>query len=98
MRKLWLRAESAVARVELREGRSGDLVDQSEVELTAATGEALIVLDGGHHACRGLDGLVAPVFPYLGHGEQNAAESGTAVSVVAREIGATEVGTAIGCE
>ena len=98
MRKLGLRAEAAVARVELLESRGGDLVDQGQRQLAAAAGEALIVLDGGHDAGGRLERLVAALAPDLGHGEQHAAKAGAAVAVVGREIGAAEVGPAVGSE
>ena len=98
MRKLGLRAEAAVARIELRESRAGNLVHQRQGQFAAAAGEALIVLDGGHHACGGLERLVAPLVPHLGHGQQHAAKAGPAVAVVARKVGAAKVGPAVGSE
>ena len=76
----------------------GNLVDQGQGELAAAAGEALVVLDGGHDAGSGFESLVAAVAPHLGHGEQHAAEAGTAIAVVARKVGAAEVGAAVGSE
>ena len=98
MRKLGLRAEAAVARIKLGDDRRGNLVDQCQGERAAAAGEALVVLDGGHHAGRGLQRLVAPLAPHLRHGQQHAANSRPAVAVVARNIGAAKVGPAIGSE
>ena len=98
MGELGLRAEAAVAGIELFESGGGDLVDEGEGQLAAAAGEALVVLDGGHDAGGRLEGLVAAVAPDLGHGEQDAAEAGAAIAVVAREIGAAEVGAAVGGE
>ena len=61
MGKLWLRAESAVARVELPEDGIGDLVDQrkTEVCIGSAAGEVFILLDGGHHAGGGVECFLA---------------------------------------
>ncbi len=48
--KLGLRAEAAIARVELRKDGGGDLVYQRQGQFASAAGKTLIVLDGGHHA------------------------------------------------
>ncbi len=69
--------------------------DERERKIAAAAGEAFVVLDGGHDAGGGLEGFVAAVAPDLGHGEQDAAEAGAAVAVVAGEVGAAEVGAAV---
>ena len=64
----------------------------------AAAGEALVVLDGGHHAGGGFERLVAALAPHLRHGQQDAAEAGPAVAIVARKVSAAEVGPAIRSE
>ena len=96
MRKLGLRAEAAVARIELRNDRPAILSTSAKSKLTAAAGKALVVLDGGHHAARGFQRLIAAFAPHLRHGEQHAANTGPAVAVVARKIGAAEVRPASG--
>ena len=98
MGKLGLRPEAAVARIELGKRGGGDLVDQGERQFAAAAGEALIVLDGGHDAGSRFESLVAAVAPHLRHGEQDAAETRSAVAIVAREVGSAEVGAAVGGE
>ena len=98
MRKFGLRAEAAVARIELGNGRSGNLVHQRQGQLAASAGEALVVLDRRHDAGCGFERLVAPFAPHLRHGEQHAPEAGPAIAVVARKVCPAEVGPAVGSE
>ena len=98
MRKLGLRTEAAVARVELREDGACDLVHEGQRQIAVSAGEALVVLDGGHHAGGRIERLFASLFPHLRHGEQHAAEARAAIAVVAGEVSAAEVGATVGSE
>ena len=75
MGKLGLRAEPAVARIELRDNRFGNLVHEGQVQRASAAGKALVVLNGGHHAARCFQRLVAALAPHLRHRQQNAPHS-----------------------
>src|SRR5664279_545176 len=98
MGKLGLRSEAAIARVELFDGRLDHLLDEREAKLAATTGEVFALGNGIHHACRRFEHLIAAGLPGAGHGRQHALETGTAVAILAGEIGAPEEGAAIGCE
>ena len=97
MRKLGLRTEASVARIELADDRSRNFLNQSQRK-TAARGKALVVLDGGHHAGGGFERLVAALAPHLRHGHQDAPHARPAVAIVARNVRAAKVGSAVGRE
>ena len=60
------RYQAAVARVELVEDRSSNLVDEGKCEFPAPAGKGFIVLDGGHGAGGGFQRFVAALAPDLG--------------------------------
>ena len=90
MRKLGLRAEPAIAPVELLQHRVDDLADQFRTGILRAAVEAFVVFDRGHDAACGVVDLVAPVLERLGHRVQHAAKAGASVPVDRREVGAAE--------
>ncbi len=98
MGKLGLRAEAAVARIELRDDRSGNLVHKGQVQRAPASGKALIVLNGGHHAAGRFQRFVAALAPHLRHRQQHASHSRPPVAVFAGNIRAAKVGPAVGSQ
>ena len=64
----------------------------------AAAGKGLVVLDGGHGAGGRFQRLVAALAPDLGQRGQHPAKARPAIAVVGRNIGAAEVGPAVGRE
>ena len=67
MGKLGLRTEPAVARVELRDDRLGNLFHEGQVQRAPASGKALILLNGSHDAAGRLQSFVAALAPRLRH-------------------------------
>ena len=98
MRKLGLRAEAAMARVELLQRRGGDLVHQGQRQLASAAGKALVVFDGGHHAARRLECFLAALAPDLGHRHEHSPKAGPPVAVAGRKVGPAEVGPPVRCQ
>ena len=96
MRKLGLRTEASVARIELADDRRRNFVNQCQSTDRCRAGKALVVLDGGHHAAGGLQRLVAPLAPNLRHGHQHAPDARPSVAIVARNIGAAKVRPSVG--
>ena len=77
----------------------GDLVDQGQRRVSAAAaGKGFIVLDGGHGAGGGLQGLIAALAPDLGQGGEHPPKARPPIAVVGRNVGAAEVGPAVGSE
>ena len=96
MGKLGLRAEPAVARVELRDNRLDNLFHEGQVQRASAAGKALVMLNGGHHAAGCFQCFVAALAPRLRHRQQNASHSRPPVTVFAGNVCAAKVGPAVG--
>ena len=94
--KLGLRAEAAIARVELRQDCAGNLIRQGQRKLPAVPGKVLIVFDCSHRARGRIQRLFAPFPPHLGQRREHLLESGPPKAVFGRNIGAAEVRPPVG--
>ena len=97
MRKLRLRAEPAVARVELASDRAGNLVHQRRRQLAPPRPEKLSLCSMAAITLRRrLQRFVAPLAPHLRHRHQHPPNARPPIAVVARNIRAAKVRPPIG--
>ena len=98
MGKLGLGAKAAVARIKLIKYRAGNFIHKGQRQLSAAAGERLIVLDGGHDARGRFKRLITALTPNLSHGSEHPPEAGPPIAVVGRKIRTAKVGPPVGRE
>src|SRR5271168_150160 len=96
MRKLRLRAEAAITRIELADGMLDQLIDQAGAELAGSSGESFAVFDSRHYAARCVGDLVALGLPDIGHSAEHALEAGASVALFGWKVSAAEVWLAVG--